>query len=81
MAKSLYDDIEYAIKFFVSRAAFDAELAMYDCRGGAQTSSLAQFLPKVKTLLLCYLICEFSIKTRILAFMFGFVCNNVGVLH
>jgi hypothetical protein len=58
MAKSQYDDLEYAIKFFVSRAAFDAELAMYDCRGGPQTSSLAQFLPKVGILLvflLCYL--------------------------
>jgi hypothetical protein len=62
MAKSQYDNMEYAIKFFVSRAAFDAEMAMYDCRGGAQTSSLAQFLPKVRILLLFwYLIYKSSI--------------------
>jgi hypothetical protein len=48
MAKSQYDGLEYAIKFFISRAAFNAELAMYDSRGDTQGSSLAQFLPKVK---------------------------------
>jgi hypothetical protein len=48
MAKSQYDGLEYAIKFFISRAAFLAELAMYDCQGETQGSSLAQFLPKVR---------------------------------
>jgi hypothetical protein len=47
MAKSQYDGLEYAIKFFISRVAFNAELAMYDSRGDTQGSSLAQFLPKV----------------------------------
>jgi hypothetical protein len=47
MAKSQYDGLEYAIKFFISRAAFNAELPMYDSRGDTQGSSLAQFLPKV----------------------------------
>jgi hypothetical protein len=47
MAKSQHDGLEYAIKFFISRAAFIAELAMYGCRGDTQGSSLAQFLPKV----------------------------------
>jgi hypothetical protein len=50
MAKSKYDNLEYAIKFFVSRDAFEAELAMYDCGGGNQASGLAQFLPKVRTI-------------------------------
>jgi hypothetical protein len=54
MAKSQYDGLEYAIKFFVSRATFNAELAMYDSRGDAQGSSLAQFLPKVQSLLLSW---------------------------
>jgi hypothetical protein len=47
MAKSQHDGLEYAIKFFVSRAAFNAELGMYDRGGGTQASNLAQFLPKV----------------------------------
>jgi hypothetical protein len=51
MAKSQYDNLEYAIKFFFSKATFEAELAMYDSRGGTQTSDLAQFLPKVRTCL------------------------------
>jgi hypothetical protein len=50
MAKSQYDGLEYAIKFFVSTDAFVAELAMYDSRGDTQGSSLAQFLPKVRSL-------------------------------
>jgi hypothetical protein len=50
MAKSQYDGLEYAIKFFISRAAFIAELAMYDCKGCTKSSSLAQFLPKVSAL-------------------------------
>jgi hypothetical protein len=49
MAKSQYDGLEYAIKFFISGAAYVAELAMYDCRGDTQGSSLAQFLPKVRS--------------------------------
>jgi hypothetical protein len=54
MAKSQYDGLEYAIKFFVSRATFNAELAMYDSRGDTQGSSLAQFLPKVQSLQLSW---------------------------
>jgi hypothetical protein len=50
MAKSQYDRLEYAIKFYISRATFNAELAMYDRRGGTQGSRLAQFLPKVRSL-------------------------------
>jgi hypothetical protein len=50
MAKSQYDGLEYAIKFFISRVAFNAELAMYDSKGDTQGSSLAQFLPKVHSL-------------------------------
>jgi hypothetical protein len=47
MAKSQNDSCEYAIKFFASRATFEAELAMYDTGGSIDSSSLAQFLPKV----------------------------------
>jgi hypothetical protein len=54
MAKSQYDGLEYAIKFFVSRATFNAELAMYDSKGDTQGRSLAQFLPKVQFLLLSW---------------------------
>jgi hypothetical protein len=50
MAKSKYDVLQYAIKFFISRAAYIAELALYDSRGDTQGSSLAQFLPKVRSL-------------------------------
>jgi hypothetical protein len=50
MAKSQYDGLEYAIKFFISRVAFNAELAMYDSKGDTQGSSLAQSSPKVYSL-------------------------------
>jgi hypothetical protein len=49
MAKSKHDRLEYAIKFFVSRAAFDVEQAMYGQGSGAHSCGLAQFLPKVSS--------------------------------
>jgi hypothetical protein len=48
MAKGSVDRREYAIKFFVSKAGFDAEKELY-LSDGAQGSNLAQFLPKVRT--------------------------------
>jgi hypothetical protein len=53
MAKCTHDNMEYAIKFFVSRAAFDVELALYDRSGDSKECSLAQFLPKVGILSSC----------------------------
>jgi hypothetical protein len=47
MARSQRDGLEYAIKFFVSRAAFETELEMYGKGGATQASHLAQFLPQV----------------------------------
>jgi hypothetical protein len=47
MAKSQHDDLEYAIKFFMSKEAFNAELDMYESGRGTQNGCLAQFLPKV----------------------------------
>jgi hypothetical protein len=52
MAKSQHNGLEYAIKFFVSRAAFNAELSLYDHGGDTQGSGLAQFLPEVRLFLL-----------------------------
>jgi hypothetical protein len=57
MAKSQYDGLEYAMKFFISKAAFVAELAMYDSGGDTQGSSLAQFLPKVRSFQLAWKTC------------------------
>ena len=49
MARSQGDRLEYAIKFFLSRGAFDFELALYGTGcGGAAASPLAQFLPQVR---------------------------------
>lgn len=47
MARSRHSRVEYAIKWFVSRAAFESERALYDKRSGSDASVLAQFLPKV----------------------------------
>jgi hypothetical protein len=52
MANCRHDKCEYAIKFFLSRSAFNAELAIYHCADGPQTSGLAHFLPQVGDLLL-----------------------------
>ena len=48
MARSKYDAMEYAIKFYVSHAAFKAESALYSQRTTAQVTELAQFLPQVR---------------------------------
>ena len=47
MARSKYDAVEYAIKFYVSRAAFEAESGLYSQRAAAQVTGLSQFLPRV----------------------------------
>lgn len=47
MARSIQNGMEYAIKFYVSRAVFDLEQGMYAQGGGAQAGDLAQFLPQV----------------------------------
>lgn len=47
MARGVRDGLEYAIKFFVTRAAFGVEKAMYARGSGAQANELAQFLPQV----------------------------------
>lgn len=44
MARSKHDSLEYAIKFFAQRSAFDAEAALYRDR----RNPLGQFLPKVR---------------------------------
>jgi hypothetical protein len=47
MAKGKHDRREYAVKFFLTRKAFDAEHALYWGSSGAQASVVARFLPKV----------------------------------
>ena len=47
MARGKNDGVEYAIKFYVSRAAFEAERGLYSQRTSTQATGLAQFLPKV----------------------------------
>jgi hypothetical protein len=49
MARSRLNGLEYAIKFYLSKAAFDAESGLYSQREGAQNVGLAQFLPEVWT--------------------------------
>ena len=44
MARSKHNSLEYAIKFFALRSAFDAEAALYRDR----RNPLGQFLPKVR---------------------------------
>lgn len=39
--------IEYAIKLFISRAAFQEEESLYSLNKDGQQSGLAQFLPQV----------------------------------
>lgn len=51
MARSTKDGIEYAIKFYVSISGYNSEAEMYGQRVGVQVSGLAQFLPKVRTLM------------------------------
>ena len=48
MARGKHDGVEYAIKFYVSRAAFEAESELYSQRTTSQVTGLAQFLPKVR---------------------------------
>ena len=47
MARSPHDGGEYAIKFYVSGAVFQAECGLYSQRSSAQATELAHFLPKV----------------------------------
>ena len=42
MARGRYDGVEYAIKFFVSRAAFEAERGLYSLRTSDKATCLAQ---------------------------------------
>lgn len=46
MAKSTRDGLEYAIKFFVSQAAFHAESELHSC-ATSDFNPLVKFLPKV----------------------------------
>jgi hypothetical protein len=54
MAKGKHDGLEYAIKFFVSRAAFVVEKELYERGSGAYTDGLAQFLPQVLSCAKCF---------------------------
>ena len=47
MARGRHDGVEYAIKFYVSRAAFEAERGLYSQRASRNATGLAQFLPQV----------------------------------
>jgi hypothetical protein len=47
MARSVRNGVEYAIKFFVSRDAFNVEHALYVHGTGPAATGLAQFLPLV----------------------------------
>lgn len=47
MAKSESSGIVYAIKFFVSQEAFEAESKLYSAGSGPEAHGLAQFLPLV----------------------------------
>ena len=48
MARSTINGLDYAIKFFVSRTAFDVEQQMYGQGMGAPAGGLAQFLPQAR---------------------------------
>jgi hypothetical protein len=48
MARHVHNRLEYAIKFFVSREAFDVEHALYLQGTDPQASGLSQFLPEVR---------------------------------
>jgi hypothetical protein len=47
MVRSIHNGLEYAIKFFVSRDAFNVEHALYEQGTGPTATGLAQFLPEV----------------------------------
>ena len=47
MARGRHDGVEYAIKFYVSRSAFKAEMGLYSQRTSRNATGLAQFLPQV----------------------------------
>ena len=49
MAKGSVDNIEYAIKLYVSRSAFEAESGLYRQRHDPKAKGLSQFLPWVRT--------------------------------
>ena len=48
MAKSKHNSLQYAIKFYLSQAAFQAEVALYGSSGSARSSTIAKFLPLVR---------------------------------
>ena len=48
MAKGSVDNIEYAIKLYVSRSAFEAESGLYRQRHDPKAKGLSQFLPWVR---------------------------------
>ena len=48
MAKSKHKSLQYAIKFYLSQAAFQAEVALYGSSGSARSSTIAKFLPLVR---------------------------------
>ena len=50
MAKSKFNNIEFAIKFYISHQAFVAETNMYAQRCNNEGGGLAQFLPMVRIL-------------------------------
>ena len=47
MARGRHGGVEYAIKFYVSRAAFEAERGLYSQRASNNKTNLAQILPQV----------------------------------
>ena len=49
MARSKRTGLEYAVKLFASRAAFDVESTMYASGSASGARGLAQFLPQVRT--------------------------------
>lgn len=49
MARSTVNGLEYAIKFFVARSAFDVERDMYgQSKDNTEACGLSQFLPQVR---------------------------------
>ena len=48
MAKSKHNSLQYAIKFYLSQAAFQAEVALYGSSGSTRSSIIAKFLPLVR---------------------------------
>ena len=64
MSNYQHGGLEYAIKFYVSRAAFDAECALYSQRNTAHVTELAQFLPQV-----CFNLYLYSLVVTAVAFL------------